>query len=347
VNRTREATISLRWLVPFMRVTGQTGEDLDLLAREGLSLRELADPEARICHRAALELIAAAVERMCSPDLGLRAGEQLAPADFDSLELAVRTCANLRAGLELFGRYTPLLHGALAPHLTEQGELALWELRATDDVLPLVASNDFALSALFALFRRYLVRPCTLREVHLRHASASHLAAYARAFPGATLRFGRRHNALVFQRASLDTPMALAHPGLCALFEAQVHQRIERIHSARAMSLRVRHVLEEQLRFGNAGIASVAPKLGLNVSALRRGLANEGTTYRRLREQLRAELAERYLGDKALTVSEVAFLLGFATVAAFSKAFRRGHAVPPSAYRANLRRSMTPQRAAI
>jgi AraC-like DNA-binding protein len=331
--------VSLRWLVPFMRVTGQTGEDIDVLSREGLGLRDLGDPEARIRHRAAIEVIDAAAERLNSPELGLTAGERLAPGDFDSLELALRSCANLREALLLFSRFMALVHGAQEAHLTEDGELVTLELRITDDVAQSPASNDYALTSAYALCRRYMVRPCNVREVHLRHSSPSYFDSYERVFPGARLRFGRRHNALVLDRAWLDTPLASAHLGLRSVFEAQARARLERLHSSKAISLRVRQVLETQLRGGEAGIATVAQKLGVNVSALRRELAEEGTTYRKLREELRAELAERYLGDRALSVSEVAFKLGFATVAAFSKAFRRGHAVPPSAYRANLRRA--------
>jgi AraC-like DNA-binding protein len=330
-----------------MRVTGQTTEDLALLAREGLGLRELADPDARMPHRAVAELIGAAAERMRCPELGLLAGTQLAPCDFDALELAVSSCATLRQAIELLGRSLPLLHGALAGTLRESERLATWELRATDDVTLGAACDDFALAAAFTLCRRYLAGPCALREVHLRQESAAHVAAYERAFPGATLRFGRRDAALVFERACLETPMAQAHAGLQRVYEAQLSARLAQMDSSRAMSLRVRHVLEDQLRSGSAGISSVAQRLGLNVSTLRRELADEGTTYRRVREELRSELAERYLSDRALSVSEVAFLLGFATVAAFSKAFRRGHSVPPTTYRAQVRRSAPSPRASL
>ncbi|MET0284451.1 MAG: AraC family transcriptional regulator ligand-binding domain-containing protein [Polyangiales bacterium] len=347
MNRTRESTVSLRWLIPFMRVTGQTTEDLAVLAREGLSLRELADPEARIRHRAAADLIGAAAERMRCPELGLLAGAQLAPCDFDAIELAVRSCASLRQAIDLLGRSMTLLHGALESSLREGESLAVWELRITDDVPLRPACDDFALAAAYTICRRYLAGPCVLREVHLRQESADYQAVYERTFAGATVRFGRRNVALVFERACLDTPMAQAHAGLRRIYEAQLSERLAQMDSSRAMSLRVRQVLEEQLRSGEAGISSVAQRLGLNVSTLRRELAEEGTTYRRLREELRSELAERYLGDRTLSVSEVAFLLGFATVAAFSKAFRRGHSVPPTTYRAQVRRSLPSPRASL
>ncbi|HEX5661192.1 MAG TPA: AraC family transcriptional regulator [Polyangiales bacterium] len=347
MNRTREATVSLRWLVPVLRVTGPSTEDLAALGHEGLTLRELADPRARVRHRVASELIGAAAERLHCSELGLLAGEQLAPCDFDALELALRSCATLREAIALFGRAVPLLHGALESSLREHDGQATWELRTTDDVLPRMVCNDFALAAVASLCRRYLTIPYLVREVHVRHGRAPHASAYQRVFPDAEVRYGSRRNALVFDGACLEAPLRLAHAGLLQVYEAQLNERLVELSSARAMSLRVRQVLEEQLRAGDAGIASVAARLGLNVSTLRRALSDEGTTYRRLREELRSELAERYLSDRALTVSEVAFLLGFATVAAFSKAFRRGHQVPPTTYRARVRHSLPAARASL
>ncbi|HEY6876571.1 MAG TPA: AraC family transcriptional regulator ligand-binding domain-containing protein, partial [Polyangiales bacterium] len=115
----REATVSTRWLIPFLRASGQITAELDLLAREGITLRELADPEARISHRAAVDLMGAAAARLRAPELGLMAAELIAPADFDSLELALRACANLREALTLFGRCMGLVHGAQEAHLSE------------------------------------------------------------------------------------------------------------------------------------------------------------------------------------------------------------------------------------
>jgi len=61
---------------------------------------------------------------------------------------------------------------------------------------------------------------------------------------------------------------------------------------------------------------------------LRSSIELAGTSFRRLVDETRRQLAEQYLKDSTLVVSEIAYLLGFAEVSSFSRAFRRwtGHA---------------------
>jgi AraC-like DNA-binding protein len=54
-----------------------------------------------------------------------------------------------------------------------------------------------------------------------------------------------------------------------------------------------------------------------------RRLALEGLTFSEILQALRSDLAERYLADKDLSVSRIAWLLGFQEVSAFTHAFKR------------------------
>jgi AraC-like DNA-binding protein len=72
---------------------------------------------------------------------------------------------------------------------------------------------------------------------------------------------------------------------------------------------------------------SVSPR------TLRRRLEAESTTFRRLLDELRRDLALRYLADPRLAIGEIAFMLGFSEVSAFHRAFRRWRATTPAAFR--------------
>ena len=74
--------------------------------------------------------------------------------------------------------------------------------------------------------------------------------------------------------------------------------------------------------------------LAMSVPTLRRRLEEEGTTFTELVDELRRDLAERYLRDSRRSISEIATLLGFSHAPAFHKAFRRWKGVTPSAHRA-------------
>jgi len=69
---------------------------------------------------------------------------------------------------------------------------------------------------------------------------------------------------------------------------------------------------------------------------MQRMLAAEGTTFTKLVDTLRRDLATRYLGEPDVAIAEVAFLLGFSEASAFHRAFKRWHGVTPAVHRARL-----------
>jgi AraC-like DNA-binding protein len=80
-------------------------------------------------------------------------------------------------------------------------------------------------------------------------------------------------------------------------------------------------------------LPAVARSLGQSPRSLRRHLASEGTSFQQLVEQIRSELARQHLEDAGLTVSEIAFLVGFSELSPFLRAFRRWTGVTPGEYR--------------
>jgi AraC-like DNA-binding protein len=275
------------------------------------------------------------VKRLNDPLLGLKAGERWEPGDFDALEYASRSCATLREAIACSARYMYLMHGAQESVLIEEQDYARWELRISDSVEQLPQANDFALTSAVMYGRRYTGSHGGVKEVHFRHSEPTSMAEYHRIFPGAEIRMGARHNALVFTHGHLDTPMALAHAGLQAAFDLHASMMLERLKRAEGIAGRVRHLLVEQLRADDVSMTTVARQLAMSVATLRRRLSDEGTSHSELLDDVRRELAEKYLADMSLAISEVAFLLGFSHVTAFYKAFRRwSQGMTPAEFRA-------------
>ncbi|MDB4986084.1 MAG: hypothetical protein JWN04_1262, partial [Myxococcaceae bacterium] len=90
MSDTQEATVSIRWVFPFIRVTGTSPGDIELLMREGVSLKDFANPDFRVRHRVMMELLGKTVRQLDIPDLGLRAAQRVEAGDFETLEYASR-----------------------------------------------------------------------------------------------------------------------------------------------------------------------------------------------------------------------------------------------------------------
>src|SRR5262249_28039471 len=99
-----------------------------------------------------------------------------------------------------------------------------------------------------------------------------------------------------------------------------------------AFVARVENAIAPLLPHGEARAAQIAARLGMSQRTFARRLAEEGLTFSRVLHRLRLELARRYLLHEKLAVSEVAWLLGYQEVGAFSHAFRRWTGKTPSEF---------------
>jgi AraC-like DNA-binding protein len=98
----------------------------------------------------------------------------------------------------------------------------------------------------------------------------------------------------------------------------------------------VKRLLTVRVHGGDTRIESVSRELAMAPRTLQRKLDEEGLTYHALVEETRKAAAVRHLGDRRLSISEIAYLLGYSEPAAFHRAFKRWHGVSPQTFRGTL-----------
>jgi AraC-like DNA-binding protein len=155
--------------------------------------------------------------------------------------------------------------------------------------------------------------------------------------------------ASLFRRFGLDSrwtrrvaPAARAQPAPGAAF-ATIFREIARTLEARmapaappALSpfrKEAEKQLEALLPGGAVRMEALAHALGCSRQTLYRRLRAEGTTFEALLDGVRRRLASSLLRDERISVKEVAYRLGFADPAAFSRAFKRWTGRSPRAWR--------------
>ncbi|WP_424630575.1 AraC family transcriptional regulator ligand-binding domain-containing protein [Bradyrhizobium sp. SYSU BS000235] len=98
---------------------------------------------------------------------------------------------------------------------------------------------------------------------------------------------------------------------------------------------KVEHVIGPLLPHGKAKASTIAKELGVSHRTLARQLAAEGQTFSGILDQSKADLAKSYLTHGDLSISQIAWLLGYREVSAFTNAFKRWYGVSPTELRAN------------
>ena len=96
---------------------------------------------------------------------------------------------------------------------------------------------------------------------------------------------------------------------------------------------RVENAISSLLPHGKVFVEDVARSLGMSERTLARKLSDEGLNFTEILQELRRDLAVRYLDDRKLHVSKIAWLLGFNGVSAFTHAFKRWTGKTPSEMR--------------
>lgn len=127
---------------------------------------------------------------------------------------------------------------------------------------------------------------------------------------------------MVFDAARLDEPLPQGSPAAVTVAEAMCRDLAATRRTRGPVSSRVRVEIAGRLTQG-ASMSSVAAGLGVSSRTLRRHLSDEGTSFQRLLDDVRLELARRMLATGLLSVEDVALRLGYAEASSFIHAFRR------------------------
>ncbi|MFH8726917.1 AraC family transcriptional regulator [Streptomyces termitum] len=182
-------------------------------------------------------------------------------------------------------------------------------------------------------FSGWLVRRrIGLRRVEFAHPEPRHAAEYAVLF-GAPCVFGAGRTAAVLDRADLDEPVLRDAAALRSFLRHAPDGVLARSDWGSTATGRVRHLIGRALPAGPVPTPEqLAERLSVSPQTLRRRLAAEGTTYQRLRDQVRRDHAIAELTAGRVSIEELSRRLGFSEPSAFHRAFRRWTGETPRAY---------------
>jgi len=175
-----------------------------------------------------------------------------------------------------------------------------------------------------------LFRP---QRVELRRIAPAGAENRYEAFYGCPIVFEARDMAIVFARGLLDVPLATGSEELAQHNDRVVSAYLEKLDRA-DFENRVRLLVIEALPSGRVTKAAIAGRLGMSARTLQTRLAERESTFEALINDTRRRLAYAYLEDPALSISEIAYLVGFAEISNFSRAFQRWTGMSPTQHRA-------------
>jgi AraC-like DNA-binding protein len=151
---------------------------------------------------------------------------------------------------------------------------------------------------------------------------------------GDDVRFDAADDEICLEGTLLDAPVTSADPFLNDIMVKSCEEALARRSSnVSALRTRVENAIAPMLPHREASASAVARQLGMSERTLARRLKAEGTTFEKILDELRRELAIRYLAERDLPMSQIAWLLGYNSPSALTHACRRLTGKSPSAHR--------------
>ncbi len=333
--RHRIPQVSARIGALIVQVAAARGADAQrLMLDAGFAPRWLNDPEARMPLAVEERLWNRAAEVTGDPLFGLHAAEAIRPGAFDVLDYAVRTAPDLRTALQRLARYNRLVHDLAGFEVQPDGDAVRIEHRFEGGAIrPCRHAAEFTLASLVVVASQISGQTVRARAVDFAHPAAGEPEAYSSVF-GVTPRFDASVSCLVLAASVLDRPVPAADPTLSRIVTAHAEQLLAaQTPVQESIAAQVRRQIAEGVANGPVTLSTIARRLHLSERSLQRRLDEEGTRFADLVDEVRRELALRYIADERLALGEVAYLLGFAEPSPFHRAFKRWTGTTPAAAR--------------
>ncbi|WP_271009880.1 AraC family transcriptional regulator [Paucibacter sp. B51] len=311
------------------------------LAALGLDAAALLGPgPAAGEHFVALKRWQALLQRAQALDPGppatfaLRLGRGISPRHFGVIGYAALACGTLAQALQRLERHHRSVYDVNQAQV-ELGPDGLHIVWGVERGRPGPLVDETALAALMHLTRDLSGKPLRALGVDFVNPRPADVKPYE-AYFGGPVRFAQPLTRLTLAHADLALPLRASDSALLALLDEQAERLLQELGTHQALSEPLalwRHTLIGLIRSGRTALADLAQALHLSPRSLQRRLSEQGSSFQTLLDQTRQQLAEAYLRDPELELSEVAGLLGYSEHSALSRAFRQWTGQTPQEWR--------------
>jgi len=302
-----------------------------VLRRAGLPQGYIDQPRVLLKTQELFALWRAIGEVSTNPAIGLLLGTESKTERFHPMGLAALSTENLGAAVQQMARYKQL---TCPEEILQQKDDERWGIQfrwlLADEVEPPVLIECcFAwVLSIARLGTGTRLSPLRVEFVQPR----AHVRTIERHF-GCPVVCGAPRNAIVFRAADAQRPFVTRNAELLAMLAPQFEEELKEENGDENFVERVRLAIQQKLTGRRPTIEDIADALHISSRTLQRRLQDAGSSFQRVLEEARRQLARRYLNNSVLELNEAAYLLGYEDGNSFVRAFRTWEGIPPARWR--------------
>ena len=304
-----------------------------LFSCQGLSRADLQSHSARVPSDKWEAIVSTAMDSFDDDCAGLSAASCWHPSDLGTLGYAWLASSTLRTAFQRMSRYMKVVgeRGSLSIRDTDKGFQSVFQQKRSDPRMRELIT-DFAMSLMINMARANFGASLNAVEITLQRQRPGCAEEYLE-FYGCEVQFSAPEDSFTLAKTDVDLPLPSANKQLAGVHDRILTQQLAALDREDIVA-RCQAIILENLTTGAISTSRIAQELHMSPRTLTRRLESKGTQLQQVIDDTRRALAERYFADPDNSLSEVAFLLGFAQQSSLTRASNRWFGVAPKKYRA-------------
>jgi len=302
-----------------------------VLRRAGLPQAFVDQPRVLVTTEELFALWRAVGEVSTNPAIGLSLGTETKTERFQPVGLAALSTENLGTAVTQMARYKQL---TCPEEIQQQMDDEEWSIQfrwlLADEVEP-PALIECCFAWVLSVARHGTgtrLSPVRVEFVQTR----AHIKTIERHF-GCSVICGAARNAIVFRKNDAQRRFVTRNDELLAMLAPQFEEELKQENGDENFVERVRAAIRHKLTGRRPNIEDIANALHISSRTIQRRLQDEGSSFQRVLEEARHQLACQYLNNSVLELNEAAYLLGYNDANSFVRAFRTWEGIPPARWR--------------
>jgi len=307
-----------------------------LLRSAGLSVSEVSRKDVRISVASQIRFLELAAKALKDPLLGFRLARDGELRQIGLLHYVAASSETLGDAMDRVQRYSSIANAGVVLKCSGARNFTI-TLRYAGVARH---SDRHQMEALITWLVRFCrdstnrrLNPIAVHFVHRRYEESSELEK----FFGCRVEFAGDSDQIIFEKEARQLPIVTADRYLNEILLQDCEEALAyRRSGAGPLRIAVENAITPLLPHGKARLEAVAPTLGVSSRTLARRLAAERLSFGEILNQLRSDLATHCLGDANLSISEIAWRVGYQGVSAFSHGCKRWTGMTPKKMRDKL-----------
>jgi AraC-like DNA-binding protein len=305
-----------------------------LMVKAGVTRKQVEDDSVRLAVKGQIKFVQLVADALHDDFLGFHLARDGDLREGGLLYYVLNSSDLLGDALRRTERYSTIVNEGMSLRVRDGKELSVTFKYVDVERLSDRHQIEFWVTRLVHGCRKmtgHRLLPSYVGLVHRRKGGAAELVR----FLGCDVEFGAATDEVAFPGTVKQMPLVCADPYLNKLLikyceEAHSHQEAGRL----TCRIAVENAIVPLLPHGKARADEIARQLGMSLRTLERRLGSEGLTFAGILSELKFDLAKRYLQEGDLSISKIAWLLGYQDASAFTHAFKRWTGKAPRQARA-------------